>query len=194
MPISQISRHPLAALLLLAVLPVRAAPVTIDFEEPLSPIELAPGFITLDSQGYSFDTAVNNLAQITADVSSQGIFAQGIRASTSPAGATINMTRTDNGAFAIHSLVADYLGQSPAYFAGTLWGGGAANLGSPIGTGDWLNLVQLSYTTFGTGAFFDPTAVRLDNITVSAVPIPAAAWLFASGLGALAWIRRRKLM
>jgi hypothetical protein len=29
------------------------------------------------------------------------------------------------------------------------------------------------------------------NLSISTVPIPAAAWLFASALGGLAWLRRR---
>ena len=40
----------------------------------------------------------------------------------------------------------------------------------------------------GTDAFFDAPGA-----TVSAVPIPAAVWLFASGLGLLGWMRRRRL-
>ncbi len=31
----------------------------------------------------------------------------------------------------------------------------------------------------------------LDNITLQAVPVPAAVWLFGSGLGLLGWFRRR---
>lgn len=32
----------------------------------------------------------------------------------------------------------------------------------------------------------------IDNIAVNVVPVPAAAWLFASGLGLLAWVRNRQ--
>ncbi|HJP04021.1 MAG: VPLPA-CTERM sorting domain-containing protein [Gammaproteobacteria bacterium] len=31
----------------------------------------------------------------------------------------------------------------------------------------------------------------LDNIALTAVPVPAAAWLFGSALAGLGWIRRR---
>ncbi|MBS94008.1 MAG: hypothetical protein CL799_06150 [Chromatiales bacterium] len=35
------------------------------------------------------------------------------------------------------------------------------------------------------------TASVIDNISIEAVPIPAAAWLFGSGLAGLGFLRRR---
>jgi hypothetical protein len=32
----------------------------------------------------------------------------------------------------------------------------------------------------------------IDNVTVSAVPVPAAVWLFGSGLAGLGWLRRKQ--
>jgi hypothetical protein len=56
----------------------------------------------------------------------------------------------------------------------------------------WQNLTSLdiefevsSFNTYGL------TPV-LDNITLQAVPVPAAVWLFGSGLGLLGWFRRRQ--
>ena len=62
-----------------------------------------------------------------------------------------------------------------------------------LGTG-WTNLKSVEI--FGA-TYHDYTTVsleadmRLDNITISAVPVPAAVWLFASGLGLLGRLRRR---
>ncbi len=36
-------------------------------------------------------------------------------------------------------------------------------------------------------------SIAIDNLSVTLVPIPAAAWLFASALGLLGWLRRRSL-
>jgi len=35
-------------------------------------------------------------------------------------------------------------------------------------------------------------APGIDNVQLNAIPIPAAVWLFGSGLGLLGWMRRRK--
>jgi len=68
-------------------------------------------------------------------------------------------------------------------------GGGTVNLSlGSIGTGDWLNLTQLVVYDANT---FDDNYVHIDNINVSAVPVPAAVWLFGSALAGLGWIRRK---
>lgn len=38
---------------------------------------------------------------------------------------------------------------------------------------------------------FDSSGMYYDNVNLNVVPIPAAVWLFASGLGMLGWVRRR---
>ena len=38
----------------------------------------------------------------------------------------------------------------------------------------------------------DPGVILLDNIVVSAVPVPAAVWLFGSALVGLGWLRRKQ--
>ena len=38
---------------------------------------------------------------------------------------------------------------------------------------------------------YDNSGMNYDNVNLNVVPIPAAVWLFASGLGMLGWVRRR---
>jgi len=53
-----------------------------------------------------------------------------------------------------------------------------------------------SGSQYGTGYDFDAPfnawAVRDGDVGANVVPIPAAVWLFGSGLGLLAWFRRRQ--
>lgn len=51
----------------------------------------------------------------------------------------------------------------------------------------WSNLELLEFSMSSTG-----TAIGLDNIVVSTVPVPAAIWLFGSALAGLGWLRRKQ--
>jgi len=52
----------------------------------------------------------------------------------------------------------------------------------------WQNLARVDFAAT-VGTMGQP---GIDNIVVTAVPIPAAVWLFGSGLGLLGWFRRRQ--
>jgi len=115
--------------------------------------------------------------------------------------AFISMARQDNGAFAIHSLdllLAGCAGggvscSGSESITGTLAGGGSADLSVVVGTGDWLNLVSVTFSATGDGfGFGSGTVVEIDNISVSTVPVPAAVWLFGSALVGLGWLRRKQ--
>ena len=64
-----------------------------------------------------------------------------------------------------------------------------------IGNGapnDGLTLTQMHGWAFGTLATGGPVTYYLDNVSVSAVPIPPAIWLFASALIGAGFLGRRK--
>ena len=55
----------------------------------------------------------------------------------------------------------------------------------------WTNLarVEFKFQAVNSGGF---AAGFVDNISVTAVPIPAAVWLFGSALAGLGWMRRKQ--
>jgi hypothetical protein len=60
---------------------------------------------------------------------------------------------------------------------------------------NYVGIDRLEFNSFGgidAGTPGTGTQFAMDNFTYSVVPIPAAVWLFGSGLGLLGWIRRRK--
>lgn len=183
----------------------QAVAVTIDFEELT--IGDGPASIAdwVESGGYEFSGSATPgpwpdgyLAKVfTGDTgtNSFGVNTWFVGQDSYGALATVAMRKADGGAFALHSI--DLLLQTDPYggsisYSGTLEGGGAANLSTAVGTGDWLNLVLVDFTAygdgFGLGGF---TSVEIDNVNVSAVPIPAAVWLFGSALAGLGWLRRK---
>jgi hypothetical protein len=109
--------------------------------------------------------------------------------------AQLSMSRVDGLPFAIQSIDIFYdagPGQSFTQTTGTVFGGATADLSTPIGTGDWLNLEVIRFEAIGDGfGFGGVVTAEIDNIAVDVVPIPAAAWLFGSALAGLGWLRRR---
>lgn len=54
---------------------------------------------------------------------------------------------------------------------------------------DWVGLESVTILAAAENAL----NYQLDNIVVTAVPIPAAVWLFGSALAALGWLRRQRV-
>ncbi|MDP6150109.1 MAG: VPLPA-CTERM sorting domain-containing protein [Gammaproteobacteria bacterium] len=102
----------------------------------------------------------------------------------------ISVSRQDNQAFAIYDM--DLSGFS--FIEGeTAAGDTIFGTVTDFGAGDWLNVVSISAWTSAppTGSLI--LWGEVDNIVVgAAVAIPAAVWLFGSGLVGLGFIRRRK--
>jgi hypothetical protein len=188
----------LVTILLLASATINAAPVTINFEEfnvgdaggfPLPPLQ---------SQGYDIS---GNVGPPPAEIligtnTGTKSFGGTVSGSGGPGigfTAAVLFERTDGGAFAVQSLDLLLDSNGSTSTTGTLAGGGAASLGVPVGTGDWLNLESLSFFAEGAaGPGFSTATIELDNIVVSAVPIPAAVWLFGSALVGLGWLKRKQ--
>jgi hypothetical protein len=57
----------------------------------------------------------------------------------------------------------------------------------------WTNLQTVTVAVYGNGYDIYDAGFSIDNVVVSTVvPVPAAAWLFGSGIITLGWFRRKK--
>ncbi len=181
---------------------VQAAPVTIDFEE------VPPGYYSvLISKGFKVRGHLFDDGLYSADVGSgfngsntiggyaYGNFCDGGVCSN----VSVYIELDGGGQFALYDYdVFSSLGSNIRVTAVTHDNPGAFQLLSdPVGTGDWLDVTKVKFSVTQPYIAFPWEGVtdvnlEVDNIVVSTVPIPAAAWLFASGLGLLGWVRRRK--
>jgi hypothetical protein len=181
----------ITTIFLLASVVANAATVTIDFDE-VTPQYVFGGGLMVESKGYTFDAQPMLGDPPEAGVSSSGVWAAADCFSWGPGcGAAVIMEKIDGNSFAISSF--DAGGYYGVDFGGTISGGATADLSAAIGTGDWLQLEQFQVYSYCSGPFgcgeYD---VYLDDIVVSAVPVPAAAWLFGSALAGLGWLRRKQ--
>ncbi len=175
-----------------------AAPVTLDFEG------LATGiFSQIEVDGFRFEEFPSYAnPRVVADAGGNQSLSVGA-SYCGPYGQcdylAIVMTRVDGGAFSFFGAdtsvicAGEFLvGDCYNNISGTMVGGGTAS--GPIGTADWLYLETvvfgISAATWQPDGVF-PYSMSVDNVVVSAVPIPPAAWLMGSALAGLGWLRRK---
>jgi hypothetical protein len=165
---------------------MQANAVTITFDEPGLPF--LGDTTSLETQGYIFDAG--------PDAETFGIPPDPdpfLVLFGSETGETLSITEASGSTFSLSSLEFFSPAVEAIAFTGYLVGGGTVQLdlisGSSFETfnfdGSWSNLTGIDVYTGYTG-------FQLDNIVVTAVPVPAAAWLFGSALAGLGWMRRRK--
>ena len=165
-----------------------ASIVTIDFNDVTDITSYPSGANGFQTQGFQFFTAYGaalydrgdgDLAALGVSVEYGGPTAIGF----------VFMRRLDGEAFALWDAeVWDFSGVSLDIYGQTSSGEGIyTNDLTEFGSGDWLSVVDVIFEA--PGGPFSP--VFVDNVVVgSAVSVPAAVWLFASGLGVLGWLRR----
>ncbi|MEJ2139915.1 MAG: VPLPA-CTERM sorting domain-containing protein [Gammaproteobacteria bacterium] len=185
----------------------QAAPVTIDFEE--FNVGDGGGSVydtpVLTSQGYEltgyggpggpYTSTEVLIGTNTGGTNAYGGSISGFGQDGFGIGTGVRFERADGGAFAIHSLDMFLDSDIDGFASMTGVVGGfsrVADLSVPVGTGDWLNLQYIRWDAEGNGFGLGYATVEIDNLVVSAVPIPAAAWLFGSALAGLGWLRRKQ--
>jgi len=185
------------ALLFLTAGVSQAAPVTIDFED--NPAVGTFGEVTTMGfflQGAALSPSGPEWGTIITGENGTLVYGASVGPEICPSvcnqGATFEIRRDDGGYFAFYSIDIDLaIGGSPI-FTGRTTGGDFVTSTVPLGTGDWLYVdrVIISWSGSGGNSSFSQ-ALNVDNIVVAAVPIPAAAWLFLSGLGLLGFAKRK---
>jgi len=163
-----------------------ASTITIDFEEfP----DAGPVGTSLSSKGYSF------LAEAVFIPGAYGAFTD-IALVYCPF-CTITFANESGNPFALHSFdyAAIFVGPGTVNVTGHYAAGGV--ISTNLNADETVDNYQfneawtgLDYVVIGTISTSSPAGI--DNIVVSAVPIPAAVWLFGSALAGLGWMRRKQ--
>ena len=190
-------RHALGVILLLVIGSAQAATVTIDFEG-LS----GPG--PVESQGFIFSGETTDGGTGLLD---------GSTAFGAPNDITV-MEHSAGQQFQLHSLDLGYIALwqlSPQYWTGTIQLSGYYAAGGSVQAefsllsttkinavlgAEWAELERVEVSVLGDDCFDycprDIVVTPIDNLVVTAVPIPAAVWLFGSALAGLGWMRRKQ--
>jgi hypothetical protein len=189
-------RQALAVILLLVVGSAQASTVTIDFEDVV-----APQFLPYTSNGYQFSNAggVDFSSIEYTDFFNRPISNHLVWCGNCTGGVEIALERPDGNPFELLSFFMGVVGAGDSFVELTRENGSTETLvfayTGPDGNylsapeGGWGLVTRAVFSVSSDGSSFGG---GLDDLVVSAVPIPAAVWLFGSGLGLLGWFRRRK--
>jgi hypothetical protein len=194
-------KHFFTVFLLLASSSAYSANVTLDFEQFVGTVG------TFES--VQAGTALGNGFQINSAI--DVIWLNGLGPAPIPDGTAVSIAlnsntgpsiefgRIDGQAFDLISFQHAFGGSGDYDFSitATLAGGGLVSdlvsvteidsqYDTFLNSGLFNNIVNFSVSTDGT-----TPALALDNIAVTAVPVPAAVWLFGSALAGLGWMRRK---
>jgi len=171
--------------------PAWSATVVINFESVLPGDVSGPDFegdYYFETDGFGFYSQVGIGGGGTDNQYAAGFRFDGLFAPP----AHVSFGQIGGGAFALHDLDMDCFGVSCTIFGQKAGGGTLISTSNvaDLGAGDWLNLtwVGVESPQMVLGA-----PIHVDNIVIgSAVPIPAAVWLFASALAGLGWLRQKQ--
>jgi hypothetical protein len=197
------ARVMLTAVLLLLGGMVKAGSVTIDFDDINATYV---GLASYQEDGMTLTSNVpdgtlidvNNTVRENIGIFSGGTSSQSMFWGANGAVSTLTLSADSGLRFSIASLDASslYNAAGTLTLTGTKAGGGTVsqvlNLNGDISSYNvtGLGLVTSLDLSYDGSTFSAPYDV--DNINLNVVPIPAAVWLFGSGLGMLGWFRRRK--
>ena len=181
--------HVLACLLMLATFTSHASVITFDGITAAGNAAIPAGYEGFDWVSY------DPLSQI---VGGDAGVSTGNNATVSGAYAISSIgfqfSRTDNGLFDTNDLYAAYGNSVFSDLIVSGFNNGSLTYQMNIAFGDTATLVNIGFTGIDllrveSGSI---DVFSVDNISVSSVPLPAAAWLFTSGLLSIAGIARRK--
>lgn len=191
----------LALLLALSVTANAAHATVIDFESVLVPTEGAL-FVedTFDIDGYRFNNFGGSMIVESSGPSST---LDGVTLVSNDY-RRVEFTNIAGQAFDLYSLD---IGDTPNagiegdfFLSAVLQGGGTLDYsfqsdslrGLQTIVLDWQGITSLTIRSEQLSTFDPDPGWRLDNIVVTAVPVPAAVWLFGSALAGLGWMRRKQ--
>jgi len=173
-----------------------AAYVTIDFESV--PAGTIPA--SFDTQGYTFiskNRVGNGIIGDGATVDQALFFCMDCADLTG-----FDMHATNNALFSLYSFDMGFLEQDPMPLTVTGTYADDSEISvtytsitgflETIGMGaGWQGLKSVSFAV-DTSNNYPWNVPHFDNIVVTAVPVPAAVWLFGSALAGLGWMRRKQ--